>query len=158
MEKLSKNCKHCSVELIVEVNWSKSSKDKTHYACKACRNGLERLRRHEKKEEIAIQQKKYRVKNRDVILKKQKEYQFSKYGMTEHDYKVLLKSQEGSCAICSGTTTAKSQYRMPIDHCHETGTVRGILCHHCNTGLGQFKDSIDSLKKAIEYLEKSKKD
>jgi hypothetical protein len=41
---------------------------------------------------------------------------------------------------------------LSIDHCHNTGKVRGLLCDHCNKGLGLFKDNIDYLNKAIEYL------
>ena len=43
---------------------------------------------------------------------------------------------------------------LVIDHCHKTHKVRGLLCHICNTALGQLNDSIDLLKKSIEYLEK----
>jgi hypothetical protein len=42
---------------------------------------------------------------------------------------------------------------LSIDHCHETGKVRGLLCDACNTGIGRFSDQVDLLQKAIDYLE-----
>ena len=46
--------------------------------------------------------------------------------------------------------------KMAIDHDHATGKVRGLICYNCNIGLGHFKDSIDTLERAIEYLKESK--
>jgi hypothetical protein len=71
-----------------------------------------------------------------------------KYGITLNDYKVMLKEQGGRCKICG-----ENEARLHLDHCHSTGVVRGILCEHCNRGLGCFKDNIDNLIKAMEYLE-----
>jgi len=67
-------------------------------------------------------------------------------------YEALLLEQDYRCAIC-GTSEDKLTKRMAIDHNHETGTVRGLLCSTCNTGLGQFKDSAAVLRAAIAYLE-----
>ena len=53
----------------------------------------------------------------------------------------------GCCEICGGIQ------RLSVDHSHTTGTVRGVLCHRCNVGLGMFKDNIESLRSAINYLE-----
>lgn len=56
------------------------------------------------------------------------------------------------CAIC-GTTAWPGRHSRPhVDHCHETGLVRGILCSECNTGLGKFKEDPALLRRAIEYL------
>lgn len=62
----------------------------------------------------------------------------------------LLASQDGLCAICLKTSTTKRRWH--IDHDHGTGRIRGILCHHCNLLLGQAKDSIQTLQRAVEYL------
>jgi hypothetical protein len=78
------------------------------------------------------------------------------YGMTEEDFERRLKDQSGRCAICqddiSGRTD-KGRLKAHIDHDHETGAVRGLLCAQCNVGLGSFKDDIRSLASAIVYLQ-----
>jgi len=92
---------------------------------------------------------------------KQKQRSFKnnlkKYGITPEDYKTLLEQQQGRCKICSSSEVSRSRssYNLFVDHDHKTGKVRGLLCHHCNMGLGHFKDDTKSLKKAIEYLNES---
>jgi len=76
------------------------------------------------------------------------------YGITEGNYQEMLKEQNNSCKIC-GTALEKGKV-LSIDHCHTTGKIRGLLCHHCNTGLGLFKDNIETLQLAIEYLKESR--
>lgn len=56
------------------------------------------------------------------------------------------------CEMCQGKTA-----KMAIDHCHDTGAVRGLLCGNCNTGLGLLGDTVESLERAIKYLKKAKK-
>ena len=69
-----------------------------------------------------------------------------RYGITEADVEALKMKQGGLCAVCR---TAQAKH---VDHDHATGKVRGILCFNCNGGLGQFKDRIDRLQQAIDYL------
>jgi hypothetical protein len=56
------------------------------------------------------------------------------------------------CKICGKPETAINKKYLCIDHDHGTLKVRGLLCDNCNKGLGCFKDDIEALKKAIEYL------
>lgn len=84
-----------------------------------------------------------------------KEETLKTYGLTLEDYDVLLEKQQGCCAICGtteprGTSTAGRFY---VDHNHETGEVRGLLCNDCNTALGLFKDSTELLARSIVYLQ-----
>lgn len=71
------------------------------------------------------------------------------------DYNELLKKQGGKCALCekplSKLTGAGG---AGIDHCHNTGKVRGLLCTGCNAGLGCFRDDKEILRKALAYLER----
>ncbi len=80
-----------------------------------------------------------------------------KYGITLLDYEEMHSKQKGKCLICGEKEKRINSYtdepvRMPVDHCHVTGKVRGLLCSNCNTGIGNFNDSIEMLKKAISYL------
>lgn len=76
----------------------------------------------------------------------------SKYKVTRDVARELIAIQE--CQICgSGSPiTGKS---LHIDHCHETGEVRGVLCHFCNVAIGALGHSVERLKAAIKYLERT---
>lgn len=69
-----------------------------------------------------------------------------RYGITAAEVDAMIAKQGGLCMICR---SAKAEH---VDHDHETGEVRGILCFNCNGGLGQFKDRRDVMGKAIAYL------
>lgn len=73
------------------------------------------------------------------------------YGISLAEYEQMLEKQGGGCAICGATTDVGGR-KLSIDHCHQTSLVRGILCAHCNQGLGHFKDSPHLLEKASKYL------
>lgn len=73
------------------------------------------------------------------------------------EYQELAAKQDNKCAICKQPNTSltndRTQYRkLAIDHCHKTGKFRGIICVHCNSGLGYFRDSPEYLQSAIDYL------
>lgn len=75
------------------------------------------------------------------------------YGITLDDYEDMLAGQGGGCAICKAVESG-GKGRFHVDHCHEGGQIRGLLCTRCNTGLGQFLDDPDRLRAAIAYLER----
>ena len=74
-----------------------------------------------------------------------------RYGLPIERYEAALKAQGGLCAICRGKNDSQ---RLHVDHCHETGEFRGLLCFKCNAGIGKLCDSIELLQAAIAYLEK----
>ncbi|MEV6579128.1 endonuclease VII domain-containing protein [Streptomyces sp. NPDC051582] len=69
------------------------------------------------------------------------------YGITEAERDEMIAMQGGVCCIC---LTAPAVH---VDHCHETGRVRGVLCLNCNMGLGLLKENPDRIRRAIQYLE-----
>jgi hypothetical protein len=95
--------------------------------------------------------KNYREKNKDRIKEQRREYCIKKYNISKRDYDNILLYQNNKCAICHDELN-KSIRSPPVDHCHNSGKVRGILCHKCNTGLGFFKENPEILESAIRYL------
>lgn len=77
-------------------------------------------------------------------------HRMSKYGVSDQEFTLMLKAQDNRCAICK--EVFKSSRATHIDHCHDTGKVRGLLCHSCNVGIGHLKDSVMVLQNAIDYL------
>ena len=75
-----------------------------------------------------------------------------RYGISPADYAEMLETQENGCAIC-GKTAEEDGQRLAVDHDHDTGEVRGLLCGSCNPGIGFFQHDRDLLHSAIAYLE-----
>jgi len=86
----------------------------------------------------------------------------AKYGISIQEYNELFEKQGGRCAIC-GQKETKTQSRgkgliptidsLQVDHDHETGKIRGLLCYRCNTGIGKLFDNPRLLRKAADYLD-----
>jgi hypothetical protein len=79
-----------------------------------------------------------------------------RYGLTAEAFQAMLKKQEGKCAIC-GSANKTSQggklRQLAVDHDEARQLVRGLLCHHCNLGIGHLLHDPNLLRKAIAYLE-----
>jgi hypothetical protein len=74
-----------------------------------------------------------------------------KYGLTEEGFQAILDSQDGRCACC-GTDSPGGRGTWHVDHCHETGKIRGLLCSHCNTGAGKFGDNLEGALQHVDYM------
>ena len=81
-------------------------------------------------------------------------YLVRRFGITLAKYLALLEAQEGRCAICKRIPDEADPngWRFCVDHDHETGAVRGLLCRTCNIGLGAFRDDPALLRAADRYL------
>lgn len=73
-------------------------------------------------------------------------------GITEDEYLAMKSAQDDRCAICRGEVPWARSGTWHIDHCHESGKVRGLFCSRCNRGLGYFRDDPALLQQAIDYL------
>lgn len=92
----------------------------------------------------------WRTKNLERAKKADRAYKLStKYGMTVEEYDALAARQEGRCGICR-TTPSEA---LVVDHDHDSGEVRGLLCDKCNRGLGHFGDNPELLERAAVYLQ-----
>lgn len=123
-------------------NWSENNKDRKKETNKKYREDINN------KEKIYKKQSEWVKKN----PKKRKSNELkSKYGITLEQYEEMLINQNGCCKACK---KHKSEFTriLCVDHCHETGIIRGLLCHRCNSALGMVKDKIETLKSLIDYL------
>lgn len=97
--------------------------------------------------------KKWRKRNPDkcakYIIRSDRRRIEREFGLSPKNFDELIKVQHGKCAICE-----KQMKRPCVDHDHKTKEVRGLLCLRCNSGIGQFDDSIQLVEKALTYLRK----
>lgn len=85
-------------------------------------------------------------------------YNLKKYDINYKEYLKILRKQNGLCAICKKPekiiTKGEKVCLLAVDHNHETGKVRGLLCYKCNISIGHLEENITILKNAIKYLKK----
>lgn len=94
---------------------------------------------------------KWRAANLDRRSEYQRRHNLRRhYGLTVEEFEAMFDAQGRVCAICKGTDPAGRNWC--VDHSHETGAVRGVLCNHCNRGLGMFADDTERIFAAIQYL------
>lgn len=141
-----------------------------HGLCRACWGKQWRISKSRSK--YLASKLRYRQKRRKMLSKKQQMYYRNnlekislskgawylnklckRHGITIDFYNDLVKKQSGLCAICKSPPGLKRIKRLVIDHDHQTGKVRGLLCMHCNAALGKLGDTKEQLLKVLEYLE-----
>ena len=136
--------------------------NKKYYA----ENADKRAENADKKREY---DKKYRAENVDKVRESSKKYYAenidkfrarslqNRYGIGHEEYLELFEKQDGKCKICETTSNRKLKH-FAVDHCHDTGDVRGLLCSNCNTAIGLLKDNPDLLRTAAKYIEEAYND
>lgn len=83
---------------------------------------------------------------------KTRQYWLKRYGITEEVYQYMLAKQGGHCALCDQTPDKEPRKVLSLDHCHETGRIRGLLCMRHNNGLGMLGDNEAGLLRALKYI------
>ncbi len=134
----TKVCSYCQQSLLLDnFHMSKGHSSGRAAVCKLCQSAYSAKWYQENKERM-----KERMRANAYMRQ---------YGITVEEYDVLYEEQNRGCAICFAPTGSNNK-RLAVDHNHETGEVRGLLCDDCNIGLGKFKDNPNLLATAINYL------
>lgn len=119
-----------------------------HGVCRDCHNHLKR----EAYARLKAQSGTTWNETPQARLSKQLDKLRARYGVTLEQIRLIYQQQEGRCAVCERALEAPPAKNTQVDHDHETGLVRGLLCFNCNMGLGYFKDNATFLARAVAYL------
>lgn len=115
--------------------------------CNPCNREWQRERyvpRPRKRQDPEVRKAKQAAGHKRYMLRR-------RYGLSWDEYQAMLVQQKGECAICK---THLDQRALNVDHNHETGQVRGLLCNGCNRAIGFMNESPERLAAAIRYLRK----
>ena len=153
--------------------------------CRACQRAASVSYRARNREKVRASAKEYGIRNRDRRMELCREWRAKnrtrhlegcrrrdalrraadpeydrrrnfrqKYKITIEQYDAMYRDQNGVCAICARLNL--SGRRLAVDHDHDTGKIRGLLCSRCNSAIGLARESLDVLKMTVVYLEKHK--
>ncbi len=133
-----------------DTDFHKSGNRKSGYHpyCKECRCKKAKDRYLRDKEKIKSRNNKWWANESNM-----RKMVLAKYGMTPEDYLILFNLQEGRCAVCD-QHQLELDHRLNVDHDHQTGEIRGLLCRNCNMALGLLRDNSLLIGRLKEYVEK----
>lgn len=147
----SKFCSSCNLSLDIS-HFGKRTEYRDGYRnqCNECRSqkqaAYQRARGHRKRkppQPITTPEQSAELRRTKLRLK---------YGLSEDDFARMLAAQSGGCAIC-GTDKPSGRYGVfCVDHCHETGRIRGLLCLPCNSSLGRLGDTEKAIERVLSYV------
>lgn len=150
-----KRCSKCQSYMSIEMfNKNKAMSDGLSNWCRSCMLVYYAERRSDPAVRDAERERKrrrYRENPKRFYEGNRKRKLQREFGITVEEFDRMFAAQGSRCAIC-GTDDFGGAYAH-VDHCHQTGLVRGLLCVRCNQGLGFFKDDPDRMRAAIAYLE-----
>ncbi len=106
--------------------------------------------RHPERLRAAIERRKSCPEKRLKDKTTKRRYRLAAFGTSPEEIVAVREFQGGKCAIC---TRSLADTREHVDHCHDSGRFRGLLCNKCNNGLGWFDEDPEMLRKAVSYLE-----
>lgn len=134
--KADRKCCRCRISLPVEQSGTKNA------YCRPCEAELRRVSRGSFEDQSRVMDA----------------YRFKKFGLSPEGYLAMLEKQQGLCAVCGKPETAKSRSAgratkaLAVDHDHETGKIRGLLCQRCNTALGLLREDEGIVQSLLAYL------
>jgi len=184
----TKLCMKCNIKKSLDDFYrSNQAKDGKSTYCKVCCREDKKIFYQNNKESIQEYVRGYRTANREKVnanlrryykenaevLKAKKKIKYdedpqkfqkqtraiklkSEYGLTIAKYDIMVIIQAGRCAICAGPPVHGK--RLTVDHCHVSGTVRGLLCSNCNVALGLFQEKEIIVERALKYLKRRRPD
>lgn len=143
LDRTTRVCSKCGVRKPVDDFGIRSKGKYRRSRCKPCESEDTRLR-------LAQMSSADRVERSEAYWRSSL---IRNYGITHEEYAAILAAQGGGCGICGSTKAGGRRSRLAVDHCHETGEVRGILCDNCNRALGLIGDDMDAVLNALSYLD-----
>ncbi len=155
---VTKTCSSCQINKpVAEFGKQSVRPDGLEVACKACmkERAAKRYEDPKTRKRILDATARWRERNPDADADK---HLRRKYGITLERYNELFEAQGGVCALCKkGEATKRrkkgeGRERLAVDHCHDTGRVRGLLCFKCNTAIGSLGDTEEDARRVVEYL------
>jgi hypothetical protein len=151
------SCVDCRVEFSYEHRTGP-----TRQRCEPCRTERKAIKNREKSQRwkdnnrerhVAYLREYHQARKDDPEYRRKRRENMVRYtyGITQAEVDALIESQGGRCAICGGERNGAGT-RLHIDHCHDTGKVRGMLCSKCNTAVGLLDNDPDRAEKLAAYL------
>jgi hypothetical protein len=114
----------------------------------------ERIRAAESSPARRAQKREWARRDPERARRKRRKQRLKLYGLTLSEYDALLAAQGGACATCRRRPDQlRRKENLHVDHCHQTGRVRGLLCYECNAAIGTLGDTAEALRRAVAYLE-----
>lgn len=153
-----KACRKCGeVKSLDQFSKNRTAPDGLQYRCKPCARQDTAKWQRENREAQNAKTRRYKRRQRELGKSTPSDLRANlrRYGLTPEQWQEMFEAQNGVCAIClkPETRVAKGRLqRLAVDHDHDTGRVRGLLCSFCNTGIGCLQDDTEILRSAITYL------
>lgn len=166
----TKVCGDCKLEKPLSEFNKHYGKPRSH--CKPCHSASSQRWNDENKERRAVYVKGWHAENRETVrghkqkyergmtneqTARRKDYLYWRhikinYGLTPEAWQAMSDAQGGLCALCRKPGRTGRNGKFDVDHCHDTGRVRGLLCRHCNIALGILGDSPEKMDRVMDYL------
>ena len=137
--------------------WSREHRERANETARRwyAKHGAEYREAH--RDQLKAYQRAYDAAHPERTRADNRTQRLRRYGLTHAQYDAMLEAQGGVCGLCGKVETHRGRNgevsRLAVDHDHVTGSIRALLCHSCNTGVGLFLDDPALLRRAADYIE-----